>query len=426
MRNTPTKCPLRGATVLLAALASIVATPRARAQEAAREASATVSTELDRKRLLTLADGTVLRARSRTQDGFWQQRVGRDWLPLATQVVAHRLEREALAEAQRLEQSIKRNDHAQRAELARWLAEQGLHPEAISQLDRILRLEPDHKGALRVVTGTPLALKLSPEAQRDLGLRLKSVVKTGAGGSRATREVAVHELRKLSERVNVRRLVEVELVVPQHRRREFAAFAARRLFPGEMRNELATRSILDGWEGVRQEASFALRDAEDVSVIGSALRALGSNHVNVRANAAASLGAMGYEAAVQPLMNHLAAATVSSGAPSGTRANLWVGLQLAYVMDYNVEIAQGASIADPIIGVLSSGVIFDVRTTVQMSRVVELRTVMGSLRKLTGQDIADSAKKWQAWWDEHGSEWQALDRAKAYMTQRDRTARAGD
>lgn len=432
MRNTPTNRPLRAATFLLASVGSVVAASHVRAQEASPETPAAVSTELDRKRLLTLEDGTVLRVRSRTQDGVWQQRVGRDWLPLAQRVVGHRLEREVLAEARRLERPIKRNDHGQRAELARWLAQQGLHPEAISQLDRILGAEPEHEDALRVVSETPIALELPPEAERDLALRLKALVKTGASGSRATREVAVHQLRELGvsergERVDLRRVIEVELTAPQYRRRQFAAFAARRLYPGEMRKRLATRSILDGWEAVREEASSALRDAEDVSVIGSALYALGSGNVNVRANAAAALGSMGYEAAVQPLMNHLAAAVQNSGgAPTGTRANLLVGLQTAYVMDFDVEIAQAASIADPIIGIQASGVIFDVRTTVQISRVVELRTVMHSLRRLTGQNIPDSAERWQAWWEEHGSEWQALDRARQYMAERDKTAQVGD
>jgi len=417
---------MRAVTFLLCTLGSIVGASQVRAQEATEEAPATVSTELDRKRLLTLEDGTILRVRSRTQDGVWQQRVGRDWLPLAEQVVTHRLEREVLAEAKRLEKPIKRKDHAQRAELARWLVQQGLHPEAISQLDRILGDEPEHEGALRVVAGTPIALELPPEAERDMALHLKSLMKTGASGSRATREVALQQLRELGERVDLRRVIEVELTVPQHRRRQFAAFASRRLYPGEMRQKLATRSILDGWEGVREEASFALRDAEDVSVIGSALHALASSNVNVRANAAAALGSMGYEAAVQPLMSHLAAAVQNGGAPSGTRANLFAGLQTAYVMDYNVEIAQGASIADPIVGVQASGVIFDVRTTVQISRVVEVQTVMRSLRQLTGQKLPDSPKRWQAWWDENGSEWQALDRAKKFMAQRDKTALAGD
>ncbi|MEE8468038.1 MAG: HEAT repeat domain-containing protein, partial [Planctomycetota bacterium] len=343
MRHTPTNGPLRAATFLLCSVGSIVLASQVRAQdaapEAAQETSAAVSTELDRKRLLTLADGTVLRVRSRTQDGVWQQRVGRDWLPLTARVVSHRLEREVLAEARRLEKPIERKDHRQRAELARWLAEQGLHPEALSQLDRILGAEPDHEGALRVVSETPIELELPPEAERDLALRLKALVKTGASGSRATREVAVHQLRELGfsergERVDLRRVIEVELTAPQYRRRQFAAFAARRLYPGEMRRKLATRSILDSWEDVREEASSALRAAEDVSVIGPALYALGSENANVRANAAAALGSMGYEAAVQPLMNHLAAAAQSSGgAPSGVRANLLVGLQTAYVMD---------------------------------------------------------------------------------------------
>ena len=49
---------------------------------------------------------------------------------------------------------------------------------------------------------------------------------------------------------------------------------------------------------------------------------------------------------------------------NSARGNLSVLNQVAYVQDFNVEIAQGASIADPIVNVVQDGVVLDVRPVV--------------------------------------------------------------
>ena len=64
------------------------------------------------------------------------------------------------------------------------------------------------------------------------------------------------------------------------------------------------------------------------------------------------------------------------------RANITVLNQVAYVQDFDVEIAQGASIADPIIDVIQDGVILDVRPVVSADRrfiTMELRPTILSL-----------------------------------------------
>ncbi len=66
------------------------------------------------------------------------------------------------------------------------------------------------------------------------------------------------------------------------------------------------------------------------------------------------------------------------------RANLTVLNQVAYVQDFDVEIAQGASIADPIIAVIEEGVILDVRPVVSADRrfvTLELRPTVATLRR---------------------------------------------
>lgn len=66
------------------------------------------------------------------------------------------------------------------------------------------------------------------------------------------------------------------------------------------------------------------------------------------------------------------------------RANITVLNQIAYVQDFDVEIAQGASIADPIIDVIQDGVILDVRPVVSADRrfiLMELRPTVAELQR---------------------------------------------
>jgi len=66
------------------------------------------------------------------------------------------------------------------------------------------------------------------------------------------------------------------------------------------------------------------------------------------------------------------------------RANITVLNQVAYVQDFDVEIAQGASIADPIIDVIQDGVILDVRPVVSADRrfiLMELRPTVAELQR---------------------------------------------
>jgi type II secretory pathway component GspD/PulD (secretin) len=66
------------------------------------------------------------------------------------------------------------------------------------------------------------------------------------------------------------------------------------------------------------------------------------------------------------------------------RGNLAVLNQVAYVQDFNVEIAQGASIADPIVNVVQDGVVLDVRPVVSADRrfiTLELRPTIATLKR---------------------------------------------
>jgi tetratricopeptide (TPR) repeat protein len=66
------------------------------------------------------------------------------------------------------------------------------------------------------------------------------------------------------------------------------------------------------------------------------------------------------------------------------RANIAVMNQVAYVQDFDVEIAQAASIADPIVNVVQDGVVLDVRPVVSADRrfiMMELRPTVAVLKR---------------------------------------------
>ena len=69
---------------------------------------------------------------------------------------------------------------------------------------------------------------------------------------------------------------------------------------------------------------------------------------------------------------------------NGARANVSVLNQVAYVQDFDVQIAQAASIADPIIKVIQDGVILDVRPVVSADLqyiTLELRPTIAELQR---------------------------------------------
>ncbi len=375
----------------------------------------TADERADLRRVLHGSDGRILRVRSRRVGERWEIREGPSWRPLeGVEIVRAISERELLAEARRRESALAGpSDEGARVELARWMIEEGLHEEAFAHLDRELREDPDSPTVLDLLAETSPALDLELDPRLEPGAaELSALIVYGAGASPARAEAAVARLARFEDRVDLDELVRAELTTRQPQRRAFAALLARRLFPRELVPELARRAILDGMGDVRHAATLALCATDDVAVLAPTASGLASKNAAVRNHAAEALGVLGHPAAVEPLVGHLAA-LAGGGAPSGTRANMFVGFQTTYVMDYDVEIAQAASIADPIIAVQASGVMLDARTAVQITREIEILTTIGVLQKLTGLEKLQSPQAWQSWWLENGAEWGSAKLARA-------------
>jgi hypothetical protein len=149
------------------------------------------------------------------------------------------------------------------------------------------------------------------------------------------------------------------------------------------------------------------------------VRTLESDSQAARTRAAEALGAMGYAAAVEPLVERLqmAVAADASGGGGGGRIShsyIFVGRQVAYIQDYDVLVAQYQSAAKPKVNVLIEGAVQDsaVIGVQDVSYSVESSTIQRSLQKLTGYTDAKSAKDWQKWWAANGSKWQSSELSK--------------
>jgi hypothetical protein len=74
--------------------------------------------------------------------------------------------------------------------------------------------------------------------------------------------------------------------------------------------------------------------------------------------------------------------------------------QIAYVKDYDVEVAQTAFIADPVVDVIQDGAVLE---TAVIHVQVERRLYRDALRHLTGADFGTKPGAWRRWLDGKGS-----------------------
>ncbi len=360
--------------------------------------------------LLHLADGRVLRTKAVETETGWTLDGGQTLTKEAVRRAA--TEHDVLAQARKLERTAERGEPGAGVAYADWLANEGLVAEALAALDRVLVRDPDQPQALAWAERTTFSIGLpllapTPDA-RALEQAFAVAARFGPGGQ----EIALARLAALNPGGEIPggiALLESELVHADARRRAFATLALRRLAPGKALRELLSRAVLDRSQAVREGASLALRDAREEATLTPVMRALGSNSSTVRSNALAAIGAMNYPAAVEPLIHHLTSTLQSDGGTGAPRSHVYFGRQIAYVQDYDVEVAQNESIADPIINVLQEGVVLEaaVHGVREYAIQTERANTRRALARLTGADPGNTTTAWRRWWQENGDEWRA-------------------
>jgi len=431
MSDSPLSC-VRDRTLLLALLL-LAAAPESRAAQAPEDSPAgqsesvsdpaAVADARELNRILHLRGGSVLRARARKVADHWEFRSDGAWRALPAESVERAsVERDVLEEARRLERELGEDHSARRVGLADWMLREGLLAEGLQQLDRVLEADPDQAQALELLAHLPVAF--SPFVKTGGGKAAgdeaagdpDALMRHAASLTPSMRELAVLELARIEPREELLERFRRELVSHSVRLRALAALGLRRQFPGEELRGLVARAVLDGSADVRASASLALRAANEPAVVAPAVRALGSSNASVRENAAEALGSMGYPAAVEPLVTRLASlASPQAGGWKAPGSHIFVGRQVAYISDFDVEVAQFAAIADPTVSVLTEGSVLDVRmvgVTVQ-SIASESRKIRRSLAQITGEAPGESAKSWLEWWEKNRSRWSGENGAAA-------------
>lgn len=451
----------RLAPLALAALGWVCLAGQARGQEAAPPVAfgprAPAGTEAAdgraADRLLHLASGGVLRARARfvagprasdaaAGDGHWEVQRGGEWTALpARSVTRALLEQDVLAEARRRERALGRAPalDARVAHVA-WLADQGLALEALRALDELAGEAPDHDGVRALCADPRLPLAVPPlvvgpdDRAADGGdqAALERFLAEVARGGPIVRERALRALdpaARAEARAEPRSeawvgallaTLRADLQHPRPDRRALAAFLHRRLLPGRDLEALVRRSLLDEARAVRLEANRSLAVADDARVLGTFVRLLRSRSEAARLRSVEALADIGHGAAVAPLVATLAALSGRGGSGAQGSGVASFGTWTSFVGDFDVEVAQGQSVADPRVRSVGSGAALGVRVLGTGGGGDLAGAIRAALARLCGERSGRSSRAWLAWWDEHGADW-----AEAHPAPPDRGATGG-
>jgi tetratricopeptide (TPR) repeat protein len=173
---------------------------------------------------------------------------------------------------------------------------------------------------------------------------------------------------------------------------------------GRLKNRRAMRPLLhrviyDPSEPVRHAALDAAKKIGDPNLIAPLVKALGSDDAHVRMRAASGIARAGDVRGIQYLVYKFEA-----HGGGGPRSYMMSANQLTFIQDFDVEVAQTAFIADPIIGIIQDGVVLDAKViaTEQVSHFVEREAIHGALTRLTGaEDVKNKPGAWAKWWKDN-------------------------
>ncbi len=317
--------------------------------------------------------------------------------------------------------------------LALWAQRVGLAAEARRCAEAVTRAEPEHEGARALleqqkVDGAWLSGEalLSAKGFVSRGGRwvLREEAEAAARKGRPVREMGederrvadlLHRAAEAPERARKFAREALDGMSPDALARP-ALRALRRGTPAERRiaagllarwgdvdavRPLINTAIKDREKSVRAAAVAALEAIDHEDTLRPFARALWSDTPVIRTHAAEALGAFGGVASVQWIIRRL-----KTGGGPGARNNIFVGRQLSYISDFDVEIAQASQIGDPIVGTIREGVILDTRVlgVQEEFTTVERRVFYNALRTASGEAIGDDVALWDAWFEREGRE----------------------
>ena len=366
-----------------------------------------------RRRVLHLRGGSVARGVTRQDNGQWEFKRGKRWEPLPNGVVTRVEDERALLASWRERNKIAGADLTLRSADAGWAFEEGLIEEGVAHLDQILDESPNHSKALAVLGAHGHRIHLPrPDAHaRADDAEVEALFDWASGRTRSLRELAWIQLAGVRDRDGVTGRLEADLSSPIRSRRHLAVHALGRVAPGTSLKGLLLLSVHDPAEEIRQEAAIALGRAGEPAVCTPLLKALDSQNGHVRVRATEALGYVGHVEIVEPLMTRLKAAQAGGSAGhSVPHSYIFTGKQLAYIQDFDVEVATNVAVADPTVNVRVEGMVLEagIRGIEEVQYVrMERAAASNALRRLTGQNPGRNAKAWLKWWEKDGAQWRA-------------------
>lgn len=143
---------------------------------------------------------------------------------------------------------------------------------------------------------------------------------------------------------------------------------------------LVDSALVDPDPTVRREAVLAAASFGNDDTAIPFVKALHSKHLGLVANAARALATMEDRRGLVYLVKRI------SGHGDSPRVVIETLTKLSYIRDYDVEIAQAANIANPVVGIATEGVVFDVdvldlaveRTVVETILIDAFNTLAGA------------------------------------------------
>jgi HEAT repeats len=340
---------------------------------------------------------------------------------------------QALAAYQEKAAALAGTDAAGHYLLALWCDQQGLEDQARLEFEKVISLEPDHRGARRGLgymehQGNWLThdeamrakglvkhegvwmlpeevnLLLLPEAEkeriREENARARKLLLTMAKGEPRVQRMAVKALAGIEDAVKVDPLA-YALRYPAEFVRVYAAEELGRIKDRRALKPLVYRSLIDPSEAVRNTALASVAKFEDPNLLAPYVQAMFAESPELRNNAARAVAQLGDPRGIQYLVYRL-----SAHGGGHTRSHIYLATQISFIQDFDVEVAQTAFIADPIVGIVQEGKILDVRViaTSRDAEFVERKVIRGALKRMTGQDFGEDPVAWNKWWNENKAE----------------------
>jgi hypothetical protein len=276
--------------------------------------------------------------------------------------------------------------------VARFAAERGVWTAARSHLNRALQLDPDSGPALALAASWAARFQMNEfEAGPKPNVRkaLEAWIKEGASRDWVGAAMVEAKTRPLDDALLLHPMLKA-LKTGQPPARWCAARVLSRLRSDPERiKPLYRRGVLDPSAVVRIECVRALKVTKDPVFCRLFGKSLASGNQAIRIAAAEALAELEIADGAEPLVRLLAGED-----PVAPRNHIASTTQVAYVKDYDVEVAQGAVIADPVVDIVQEGVIHDFAV---VSVTAERKVYFGALRRITKRDFGQDVGKWKAY-----------------------------